>query len=105
MAIDKKRRERERNPDPRRPSGPGYSPWPWHPTLNPGGTWSPVEGPHTPKPTPKPFAPWPPTTPAPTHDWDGKPVRLASNRSKRDLSIGRRRRGGNSGVSKGSSSK
>lgn len=98
MAIDKKKKRK--SPDKRRPSGPGYTPRPWHPTMNPNGTWSPEFAPAT-----KPFYPWPPTIPAPTHDWDGKPVRLASNRSKRDLSIGRRGRGGNSGVSKGSSSK
>lgn len=105
MAIDKDKREREKYPDPRRPSGPGYSPWPWHPTLNPGGTWSPGEGPHTPKPKPKPFYPWPPTTPVPVEDHEGDPIRLASTRSKRDLSIRRRRSGGNRGMSRGSSSK
>jgi hypothetical protein len=98
MAINPKKR-----PHHKKPKGPRYTPQPWNPTHNPGGTWSPESGPH--HPSTKPQNPWFPQAPTPTHDWDGKPVRLAGTRAKRDLSIGRRRRGGNSGVSKGSSSK
>jgi hypothetical protein len=104
MAIDKDRREREKYPDPRRPSGTGYTPWPWHPTLNPDGTWSPVDGPHTPRrkrpPTPsKPFYPWPPTLPVPVEDHEGDPIRIASMRG---LQIRKKRRSTRRGSSSNS---
>lgn len=82
MAINPKKR-----PHHKKPKGPAYTPQPWHPTLNPNGTWSPESGPFF--PTTKPQNPWAPKTPAPTHDWDGKPVRLAG---MRDLQIRKNRR-------------